>query len=756
MSPLAGFRRFLASHTEMSSARNEPSQGFPDVPSTLNATDHEMRDWNAYSDPSAPPSTAPYYTPYLGLRARLSQTWINRWTVLLVLIIVRLVLSLKDINYDIANAKTEALSACKSVENVGSAMASMPHYLSEGVNALAADGVTKAISGMMDMLMLTITGVEEMVLFFINMYTSMYVCLITFAVTGSLHAAIDMIEKVGNFMNESISTITGDLSKGIQSYEDEVKQFLSAINIGGVLTGGNKNPPEPSLDGFISKLNSITVDPTQMDAELTKLNASIPDFADVQNATNFVIRLPFEEVKKLLNESIAAYTFDKSVFPVAEKKALTFCTDNPKIEDFFSGLVKVISDAKKIFISVLTILAILAIIPMAFLEIRRWHTMRQRSILLQKHAFDPMDVIYIASRPYTTTVGIKLATKFKSTKRQILTRWFIAYATSLPALFVLALGLAGLFSCLCQYIVLKTIQKEVPILANEVGDFAGTVVAALHNASEEWAISANGVIKTTNDKVNEDVFGWVNTSTKAINDTLNTIVDETTSVLNKTFGNTILYEPVMEVLNCLIGLKIQGIEKGLTWVHDNAHVTFPEFRTDVFSLGAAASLTNASTDPTSSFLSSPGSVASDDITNAIVKVTDKLQEAIRQEAIISVFVVLVWVLIMVMGLVYVLFAMMSRDKTRGEGGPVGYTGENRAPLSPRSPNRNDVSKFPEFGGPVSSVHPMQGSEDVWATGGLADEKYGHVGHRSVDESVKPGHTRASSYGYVEEYGGGKR
>ncbi|KAE9375640.1 putative plasma membrane fusion protein prm1 [Stipitochalara longipes BDJ] len=756
MFPLAGIRHFLASHTEMSSARNQPSQDFPDVPSSLNAGDHEMRDWTANSGSGAPPTTAPYYTPYLGLRARLSQTWINRWTILLLLVIVRLLLSLKDINYDIANAKTEALSACTSVENVGSAMASMPHYLADGVNALAADGVTQALSGLMDMLMLTVTGVEELVLFFINMYTSTYVCLITFAVSGSLEAAIEMIEKVGQAMNESITTITGDMAAGLASFDTAVQKFLSAINIGGVL-GSSKAPPAPDLSSFITQLTSIKIDPTQMDADLTKLNNSIPTFADVHNATNFAISYPFEEVKSLLNSSIGKYTFDKSVFPVPEKKALTFCTDDPKIDEFFDGLVKVVYEARKIFITVLTILAILAMIPMALLEIRRWHTMRQRSILLQKHAFDPMDVIYIASRPYTATAGIKLASRFKSTKRQVLTRWFVAYATSLPALFVLALGLAGLFSCLCQYTVLKAIEKEVPILANEVGDFAAAVVTALNNASEEWANSANGVIKTTNDKVNDDVFGWVNTTTTALNNTLNTFVDDATTVLNTTFGGTPLYQPIMEVLNCLIGLKIAGIEKGLTWVHDNAHVTFPEFRTDVFSLGAAASLTNSSTDPTASFLSSPGSVASDDITNAVVRVTDKLQEAIQQEAIISACVVLVWVILMIGGLVYVLIAMMSRDKTRGEGGPVGYTGDNRAPISPRSPNRNDDSKFPNFGGPVSSVHPMTSSEDVWATGGLVDEKYGNVGHRSVDVSVKPGHERASSYGYMDDgYGNVKR
>ena len=740
----------------MSSAKGQASQGFPDVPSTLNAGDHEMRDWTANSDSSAPPLTTDRYTPYLGLRARLSQTWINRWTILLLLVIVRLLLALKDINYDIANAKTEALSACTSVENIGSAMASMPHYLAGGVNALAADGVTQAISGLMDMLMLSVTGVEEIVLYFINAYTSTYVCLITFAVGGSLEAAIEMIEKVGQAMNESISTITGDMATSLEAFDTAVQKFLSAINVGGIL-GSSEAPPGPNLTSFISQLEDIKIDPSTMDADLTKLNNSIPNFADVHNATNYAISYPFEQVKSLLNSSMGKYTFDGSMFSVPEKKALTFCSDDPKIDDFFDGLVEVTYEAKKIFISVLTILAILAMIPMAFLEIRRWHSMRQRSILLQKHAFDPMDVIYIASRPYTASAGIKLASRFKSTKRQTLTRWFVAYATSLPALFVLALGVAGLFSCLCQYTVLKAIEREVPILADEVGDFATAVVAALNNASEEWANSANGVIKSTNDDVNNDLFGWVNTTTTALNNTLNTIVDDINTVLNATFGGTPLYQPVMEVMNCLIGLKVAGIEKGLTWVHDNAHVTFPEFRTDVFSLGAAASLTNATTDPTASFLSSPGSVASDDITNAVVKVTDKLQAAIQQEAIISACVVLIWVVIMLGGLMYVLIAMMSRDKLRGEGGPVGYTGDNRAPISPRSPNRNDVSKFPEFGGPVSSVHPMTSSEDVWVTGGLADEKYGDVGHRSVDASVKPGHERASSYGYMDDgYGDVKR
>jgi hypothetical protein len=747
MPSMAGIRQFLASHTEMSSANTQSNPGFPAVPQTLNAGDYEMRDYNR-DEEVRPPNTVPYYTPYLGLRARLSQVWINRWTILLLLIVCRLLLAISTINQDIASAKTEALSACTSVEKVGSAMASMPHYLSTGVNALAADGVTKAVGALMDMLMLSVTGVEEIVLFVINMMTSTYVCLITLAVSGSLHAAIDMIEKVGDAMNKTIGGLTDDIASDVGKFTDTLNGFLKDLSIPAGLFGGSKSPPQINISDQLNSLKNIHIDPTQMDADLAKLNASIPTFPQVQNFTNNAIRTPFEIVKGLINSTYSGYTFDKSIFPTAQKKDLSFCSDNSKLQDFFAGLVKTLYRARTVFLVILILAAILVCIPMAYLEIRRWRTMKTRSTLLQKHAFDPLDVIYIASRPYTTTAGIKLSAHFKTTKRQLLARWFVAYATTIPALFLLALGLAGLFSCLCQFIVLKVIEKEVPKLANEVGDFAGDVVHALNNASTDWATSANAVITKENTKLNNDLFGWVNTSTSAVNDTLNTFSDQMNNALNETFGGTVLYEPIKGVMDCLVELKIAGVQKGLTWVHDHAHIDFPEFRPDVFSLGAAASLTNSTSDD--AFLASPGAVASDDITNAIAKVTHALEGAIRQEAIIAACVVGLWVILMLFGLGRVIFSMMRADKTRAEGGPVGYTGDDRAPLSPRGENRNNAANFPEFGGPVSSVHPMNSHDDMFS-GGFADEKVGAVGRRSVETRVvQPGHQRMSSYGIVDE------
>lgn len=227
-----------------------------------------------------------------------------------------------------------------------------------------------------------------------------------------------------------------------------------------------------------------------------------------------------------------------------------------------------------------------------------------------------------------------------------------------------------------------------------------------------------------------------------------------TKALNDTFGGTILYEPVTGLYECLIGLKIASFEKVITWVQDNAHVTFPEFKEDIFSLGAAASIApNASN--ADSFLSSPGNATSDGIVGAVDKVTETLQKAIRQEALIAASLVGVYFVVVLMGVARVVWALCSRDKTRAEGGATGYTGDNQAPNPlPGGPVRDEASSFPEFGGPPSAPYPSQHTENWPAAPDYPeddDEKMmGAAGHRYVETNAAPEYQRSSTYGYLND------
>lgn len=163
-------------------------------------------------------------------------------------------------------------------------------------------------------------------------------------------------------------------------------------------------------------------------------------------------------------------------------------------------------------------------------------------------------------------------------------------------------------------------------------------------------------------------------ATEAVNNTLNVFVDETNKVLDTAFGKTPLRDPIQEVLNCLILLKVQGIQKAMTWVHDNAHINFPTLPNDTFSVGALASLSGDSQagQPDQSFLAEPNDKASDKITEAVRRVITFLEDGIRTEAIIASLILAVYVFVCLSGVGAAFYrARFNKFKTnRGDGGAV--------------------------------------------------------------------------------------
>jgi hypothetical protein len=668
-------------------------QAFPAIPPP--AGGQETREFYGNSNAFRPtPNQAPYLTPYLGLRARLSQVWINRWTVLLLLVLVRVLLAIASTDSGLGSARREALSACSSVEKVGSALASMPHYMSTGVNKMTATGITRAVNGLESMVTLTITGVEELIVFWIGMLTNTYLCLTTFAVTGSLQAVISGLEAAQKELNTMTNAIGDELSSVGSTLQTDLNGFVSGLN---TFTGAKL--PTVDFTKQINELKDLKL-PVNMTDDLNKLNSSLPTFDQVKNVTDGVIRFPFEELKKLVNTSMGTYQFNDTLFPVPQKEALTFCSDDNGINNFFDDLVHIEQVAKKVFLATLIIAAVLVCIPMAWWEMKRFQRLQERSKLIGSQATDPMDAVYMASRPTTSRVGLALSNKFSSQRRQILVRWVISYMTSPAALFILSLGLAGLFSCFCQWILLRAIEKEVPALTNQVANFSGMVVKKLDNASMAWADGTNQVIQSESQRLNAELLGWVNTSTVAVNDTLNKFVDETMNVLNMTFGGTPLYDPVKEVFNCLIGIKIAGIEKGLTWVHDNAHIAFPLLDNQTFSLTGAGQKSN---DPSAqNFLADPSSGAADDISNAVARVTNGIAKAIRQEVIISIMILVVWLIVCLSGLITALVRFSGRDKVRAEAGQEYDAPSNRELRS--LPSRDSAAPPSYFPNPDVNAH----------------------------------------------------
>lgn len=651
-------------------------QQYPEPPGSLRTESFELSDMRKMQE--ARSNSSPYTTPYLGLRSRLSQIWINRWTILLLLVLVRVLLLIVSLNGNVGDAKEKALSACTKVEDVGSSMASAPHYLSRGVNDMAGSGIEAAVSAMVWTIDIILQGVEGIIFFFINFLIGTYVCLLTALVKGSLDVVASVTEDVGKKLNDLIDDATDDIESIGNDIQDGINDVLDGVNN---LFNPGSDGPDVDFSGPIDKLKDFDIDAKDFAKDIRSLNDKIPDFDEVKEITKETISIPFDFVRKALNESYGNYKFDRNVFPLAQKEKMTFCSDNDSLNGFFQGLFDMISKSRIIFIVVLSLLAVAVIAPMAWFEIKRWRRHQERARLVHDHSYDSMDVVYISSRPVTSSFGIKLSQRFKG-KKQVLVRWCVAYATSPAAIFVLSLAVAGFFSCLCQIILLRAVQNEVPKIAGQVGEFADDVVGSLNSVSEGWASDANGVITNLEDDINDDVLGHVQNATDAVNDTLTVFMDTMNEGLETVFNDTILIDPIKTVVRCVIGLKIESVQKGLTWVHDHAEVKLPLFANDTFSLGAKDSIGDDSS--LNTFLASPSSVTTDEVSGAVKKVVKWLHDGIILEALISTGILLVYVIVVLMGVVRMLAGMATPDKTRAEGGGMRFTGEDRPPLSPRS------------------------------------------------------------------------
>lgn len=258
----------------------------PPIPSYEDAT-------NPANERRIPP-TIDQITPYLGLRARLSQVWFNRWTLLLLLIMVRVLLATQSLDSDLDSAKDKALSACTGVESMGSAMASMPHYMSKGVNEMAAKGIEMTVQALEATLLMLITAIQEIVIFIINLVTSTYVCLITLAVKSSVGVVVDATKEITDFINKALKEITEGVQKDINGLQNTLNMVSSSIEKVPNFFGSGITIPKidlPSLDN----LNEVQI-PTDFIKKLDTLEKNIPDFKTVQKAANDVIRIPFQRL----------------------------------------------------------------------------------------------------------------------------------------------------------------------------------------------------------------------------------------------------------------------------------------------------------------------------------------------------------------------------------------------------------------------------------------------------------------------------
>ncbi|POW19275.1 hypothetical protein PSHT_04880 [Puccinia striiformis] len=525
--------------------------------------------------------TNPGLQPYLGIRARTSLAWLAYPILILVLILIQLILTLQSVHDGVGDAKREMASACSGIEGAASVAVSIPHFMAEQTNEFLVTGAENIVHGLAVVLDLSIRAIEAIIMYVIDTYRSLYLCLAEFVVRGSLALLIAVAEEAEKAFTDAVHGLRTAIQSTIGAAESVFSGAIDDLNKLPLVHITKPDLEIPSLDA----LQNFKM-PTGLSDGLSKLNSSLPTLADLRDSLDKLVTTPFEALRVEVTSKLSNATIDRSLLSVPPQKRVEFCQEMDT--SFIDVIGKIISEGIKILmiaiLSVIVIITLFNIVKQRFLWGRMVASLhRSREVWLKDSENNLptsklLSFLQSMNTPLLSRLTNKMCQKSKNGRHR--GPWLFAYLTWPAALLFLGAGLLGTIIVEIQLASIHNVRNHAVQEANTGVDGLTNILTnkinqETANMSATFANDTNSVILHFQSDVNDHMLGWAGSTTTTLNNTLITFYDGLTKVVDDTFGNTPLRDPALELLKCLIGSKVAGIEAALTFVHDHAHVDLP-------------------------------------------------------------------------------------------------------------------------------------------------------------------------------------
>ena len=146
-------------------------------------------------DPT-PPVLSSGLTPYLQLSHILTLTWLAYPILSLIFIAFRLQISSDSAQTAIGNAKGDLLTGCLAAQRAASSAASMPRFMALATNDQIVDAVNASMFAAQEALILSLTIMEAIMNFIVDIYRSTFLCFLELAIGGGLSLIIGATQEV--------------------------------------------------------------------------------------------------------------------------------------------------------------------------------------------------------------------------------------------------------------------------------------------------------------------------------------------------------------------------------------------------------------------------------------------------------------------------------------------------------------------------------------------------------------------------------
>lgn len=576
---------------------------------------------------------------YLVLEDKLSQAWINTYTICLLLVLVKLIFFYFSISQSMKTVQNLLLSQCGTIDKYFSlGIQNTPHYLGLAGNYLITKSLEESVKASLLTLKLLVYASEELIEFLVDFYLGTYECLLVSAIDGTVNVATNATEVLIDVVNKTIGAATNDLDDGLNDISKFVNNVISDFKKVEKFFKGNKD--DDNYTSSILKVN-LTIDglrhvsiPSSVDEKLDALAAKTPNFSKLKNETKELISIPFKKIiKELGNSNVSKYIGDSDLLyvpKIQEANSEGICSSNKdNIKHLFHDLTKALKVATVICIVLTLIGAIVCTIPVIWREYKIWQCLdnmkgnfdlkqevRQKEVFIvtdtesdktfyynfnnSKSSFSTeiktspdFDIIesYESSFHYwnskiTTFISriiVNLKRQGKANREvndKIQIQWLVAYVFSTRACFLLGIAILCIIACIFQFIILSVFRNLINGKQNmhflKKVSTSNTLTNTLKTELSQWSNSTNDYINYTETSINKDIFGWVEETTTSVNGTVNKMIKGIDTTLADLFNGTLLYHPMKAVVGCIIEDKLYTIRNGLTWVHDKAEIHLPK------------------------------------------------------------------------------------------------------------------------------------------------------------------------------------
>ncbi|OWB58099.1 hypothetical protein B5S28_g4092 [[Candida] boidinii] len=579
-----------------------------------------------------------YYRPFLNLKERLSQIWMNYYTISIVLIILKLLMLYKSLNNSLINSKETTIGVCTNIETLLDKFLNNFNKLAiKTSNYLIIQTINTTYKLVLDSFELTLIIAEALILFMIDTTIGTYLCLIVSAIDSTVEVATNATMAVIGVANDTMIEFAQDLQGSLNIVSKVVNSLIDAANsIKNFFTGGNSDNENNVNSGIkninltISSLQNWKID-SSINEKLTNLSSETPDFDDVQEELENFISIPFSLIKENISsrknktytvQDLQSY-FSKETNNRNQNNTLGFCNENTieLVDEFYNHALQLLKKTMKVLIICILICLVISLIFEILVTVKNWRHLNKISdmiILENKDIDDKYDNFNYNSETnnynnneekYNNMQNIKSKKiinmielskyRYKLFFQEILNKlstkdpqtlqisnsvkinkfnWFVSYNFSTIPSTILLFGILGVVCFIFQYIIIVNLQNlkfdEVSNSSLAQGSKA-IIEENLNKTLTTWSIDTNDYISLLEDDMNTDFLEWTHNSTGTLNETVTKYMDEMDAKIDAIFKDTPLYDPIKIVVGCTIERKLVKIQKGLTFINEKSQIELP-------------------------------------------------------------------------------------------------------------------------------------------------------------------------------------